>query len=160
MFCSKCGAEVSDNATFCTNCGAKIEKAPEEIKAAPLYDAAEVPVAPTPTETMLNADYSTPAPVAPVEPAADNSTAILTLGIVAVATALSAFGFPGIIVGAIGRKKAKKFIEDNGMIFGKAKVGSILAKVGIIVGIVMTVFWALYFIGIGALVGSQFYMNY
>ena len=158
MFCPNCGAEVSDNAAFCTNCGTKLEKAPEEIKAAPIYDAAEVPVAPTPTEAMLNADYNTPAPVAPVEPAADNSTAILTLGIIA--TAVSEFGIPGIIVGAIGRKKAKKFIDDNVMIFGKAKVGSILANVGIIVGIVMTVFWALYILGVGALVGSQLYMNY
>ena len=158
MFCSKCGAEVSNNATFCTNCGAKIEKAPEEIKAAPLYDAAEVPVAPTPTETMLNGQYNTAEPAPVNVPDAGLSNSILTLGIVALA--VSELGIPGIIVGAIGRKKAKKFIEDNGTIFGKAKVGSILAKAGLIVGIVMTVVWAIYALSVGALVGSQFYMNY
>jgi len=26
MFCTKCGAEIDDNAQFCENCGAKVEK--------------------------------------------------------------------------------------------------------------------------------------
>ena len=116
MYCNYCGAELNENASFCPNCG-------EQFK--------------------LNLPVEVQAP-ATAAPAADepSSTPILVLGIIAAAA--SDFGIPGIVLGAIGRKKAKAYLEKKGEIKGKALVGSILSKVGLILGIVMTVFWTMY----------------
>ena len=65
------------------------------------------------------------------------------MGIVAVA--LSCFiTIGGIICGAIGLSKAKKFAEENGQIFGKAKVGKFLSLGGLIAGCVLTAYYAVY----------------
>lgn len=61
---------------------------------------------------------------------------------------------PAIILGAIGRKKGKAFIAAGGELTGAAKTGFILCKVGIILGIIATVFLVIYIIAYGALVGS------
>ncbi len=45
----------------------------------------------------------------------------------------------GIIFGAIGLKKGKQFIAAGGTLTGTAKVGYILSRVGLILGIVSTV---------------------
>lgn len=45
----------------------------------------------------------------------------------------------GIIFGAIGLSKSKKFVAEGGELVGKAKVGKILSLVGIILGIVVTI---------------------
>ena len=69
---------------------------------------------------------------------------LLVLGILAVVFA--ELGIPGIILGAIGRSKGKKFVQAGGTLTGAAKVGYILSLVGLILGIVMTVFWVIYLI--------------
>ena len=69
---------------------------------------------------------------------------LLVLGILAVV--LAELGIPGIILGAIGRSKGKKFVQAGGTLTGAAKVGYILSLVGLILGIVMTVFWVIYLI--------------
>ena len=46
--------------------------------------------------------------------------------------------FAGIIFGAIGLSKAKKFIEEAGQLYGKAKVGKYLSLGGLIGGCVLT----------------------
>lgn len=77
----------------------------------------------------------------------------LILGIIA--ADIAALGIPGIILGAIGLSKSNKFIsEHGGKSFGMAKVGHILSKVGIGLGIAMTVVWAVYAIGMGAFIYS------
>lgn len=80
---------------------------------------------------------------------------ILPWGILSVAFA--ELGILGIIFGAIGRSKAKNY---PGTLTGAAKVGAILSKVGLILGIVMTVFWVLYIIILVAILSNgtvQFY---
>ncbi len=68
---------------------------------------------------------------------------VLTWGIVAAATCGT--GVLGIIFGIIGRKKVNQYLlENNGVTCGQVKAGSITSKVGLIVGIVMTVFWVIY----------------
>jgi hypothetical protein len=52
----------------------------------------------------------------------------------------------GIIFSAIGLNKAKAYVEQFGELTGKAKVGRILAKVGLILSIIMAAFWVLYII--------------
>ena len=56
----------------------------------------------------------------------------------------------GIIFGAIGKKKANEFIAQGGTLAGASKVGFILSKVGVILGIISTIFIVLYIILIAA----------
>ena len=128
MYCTKCGAEIAEGAAFCTNCGEPAVKA-EEVVEAVEEKAAEI--------------VTEAAPAATSAPAA-NPTPVLVMGIIAIATC--AYGILGIIFGAIGKKKAKAYLAETGSLTGAAKVGSILAKVGLIVGIVMTVVWLIYII--------------
>ena len=97
-----------------------------------------------------NPNYGAPVETVNAYPAETvSASSCMTLGIVA--TALSELGLPGIIVGAIGRKKANIFAsEHGGQVFGKAKVGRILSNVGFGLGIGMTVFWVIYIIVMAA----------
>jgi hypothetical protein len=63
-------------------------------------------------------------------------------------------GILGIIFGAIGRKKGKEFIAQGGELAGSSKVGFILSKVGLILGIIATIVIAIYLIVIIAGVAS------
>ena len=70
----------------------------------------------------------------------------LTLGILSLV-----FGsIVGIILGSIGRKKGKEFLAQGGELTGASKVGFILSKVGVILGIISTIFIMLYIILIAA----------
>lgn len=89
-------------------------------------------------------------------------TAVMVLGICA--AAFSECGLPGIILGIIGNNKAKAYVAAHGETCGKVKTGSILSKVGIIVGsitlacsIIALIVWLFVIIGIGA--GASL-MNY
>ncbi len=55
-----------------------------------------------------------------------------------------------IIFGAIGRKKGKAYIAQGGTLTGAAKVGFILSKVGLILGIISTVFLVIYIVLLAA----------
>ena len=71
---------------------------------------------------------------------------VLTFGILGLA--FSEFDILGIIFSAIGLKNAKLFLAENGALFGQAKVGRILAKVGLIVSIVYTALMPFIVIGL------------
>ncbi len=75
-------------------------------------------------------------------------SSVLTMGILAVA--LCEFGILGIIFGAIGKSKAKAYVAYYGATTGQVKAGSIMSKIGFIVGIVMTVIWTIYIIALAA----------
>ena len=129
----------------------------EPVAAAPAYEPAPAP-APAPAPTPVAAPVTPVQPVyasAPVnatanvaDPAADeDAKSLLTMGIVSVAlsaTVIPAIG--GLICGAIGLKKAKKFAEAYGQIYGKAKIGKYLSLGGLIYGAIITGFTALYII--------------
>lgn len=138
---------------------APVEAAPAPVAApveAPAPVAAPAP-APAPVEAIPVAPAPAPAPVAPapvaapvapaqpvyVAPAAAAKTAdgkpILILGIVAVACCVFYFfSLASIICGAIGLSKAKKFLEEQGQLYGVAKVGKYLSLGGLIGGCVIT----------------------
>lgn len=112
MFCKNCGQTMEEGRKFCPNCGAPVD-APAEPSGAPVYAERYEP--------------------------AMSSTPVLVWGIIGLAFSCSFyFSFLGIIFSAIGLSKAKAFFAANGQLFGKAKVGKILATVGLIVSIVMT----------------------
>ena len=73
---------------------------------------------------------------------------VLTMGILALAFMGS--GILGIIFGAIGKNKAKAYVDYYGETTGQVKAGSIMSKIGFIVGIIMTVIWVLYIILVAA----------
>ena len=49
----------------------------------------------------------------------------------------------GIILGAIGRSKGKKYIQADGTLTGSAKVGYILSKIAFVLGIISLVCYAI-----------------
>lgn len=136
MFCRNCGSQLVDGAAFCGNCGAKVEvqAAPQQ----PVYEAPQEPVYVAPQVAPVMASER------PQEDPELNSLATNTLVMGIVGLALSELGLPGLIVSNIGLNKADEFERKAGKLFGKAKVGRNLAKPGKIVGIVMTIFWAIY----------------
>lgn len=66
----------------------------------------------------------------------------------------------GIILGAIGRKKGKAYIAQGGTLTGASKVGYILSLVGIILGIIVTVYLVIVIIAAIATVGKTGYNYY
>ena len=143
MFCKNCGNQLPDNALFCGSCGTKVEApaAPQQ----PAYEAPQQPayVAPQPAPQQ-------PAYVAPqAAPQANDpykdelAGSVLSKGIAGLALSL-ALGVPGIIVSAGAKRKAREYESRYGELSGKAKVGSILSKVGLPVSIGMTVMYFLY----------------
>ena len=139
-----------------------VEPTPEDV---PVVEAAPVEPAPAPAPAPapqpqavpvqpvqpVQPVYAQPTPVAPVGgmpmgPADPGlATSILVMGIVAVATACTVwFGFLGIIFGIIGLNKAKKFTEECGQLFGKAKVGKFLSLGGLIGGSCVTAYVVFY----------------
>ena len=69
----------------------------------------------------------------------------MVIGILAVAFSVTyILSFLGIIFGAIGLTKAKKFSEECGQLFGKAKIGRFLSLGGLIAGSVITAYIAFY----------------
>lgn len=133
MICKNCGAEIADGSTFCTQCGAPVQQEQPQ---------------PTPVQQAYNAAVSNPAL---------NSTPILILGIIALA--LCAYVIPGIICGFICKSKVKAYQEAGGVLTGKAKVGSILGKVGLILSFVFIGIWLIYLIVIIA-TGAMTAFNY
>ena len=125
---------------------APVEPAPAPAPA-PAPQPQAVPVQPVQPVTPV---YAQPTPVAPLGGVMGPSdpglaTNILVMGIVAVATACTVwFGFLGIIFGIIGLNKAKKFTEECGQLFGKAKVGKFLSLGGLIAGSCVTAYVVLY----------------
>ena len=147
MFCKNCGNQLPDNALFCGSCGTKVEApaAPQQ----PAYEAPQQPayVAPQPAPQQ-------PAYVAPqAAPQANDpykdelAGSIMGTGIACLPLAF-VFGIPGIFVSASAKRKAREYESRYGELSGKAKVGSILAKVGLPLSLGMTGLYLLYAIAI------------
>ena len=67
----------------------------------------------------------------------------------AVAFAVSYYlGLGGVIFGIIGLNKAKKFTEECGQLYGKAKIGKFLSLGGLIGGAVLGGISLLYILGL------------
>ena len=131
---------------------APVQAAPVEAAPAPAPAPAPQPQAiPVQPVQPVQPVYAQPTPVAPMggmpmgpsDPGLAKN--ILVMGIVAVATACTVwFGFLGIIFGILGLNKAKKFTEECGQLYGKAKVGKFLSLGGLIGGACVTAYVAFY----------------
>ena len=91
------------------------------------------------------------------EPSRGEAIKSMVFGIIAAYFAWFPFmSVIGIIFGAIAKNKGTKIIFDSPASAATrnfAKAGRITGKVGFIAGIIMTIFWSLYFILIIALLG-------
>ena len=122
----------------------------EPVPVASPYEAAPAPApAPVPVAPVQPVYAATPVSPVGAAPAANNDLAksVLIMGILAVAFACSFYlSLGGVIFGAIGLSKAKKFMEECGQLFGKAKIGKYLSLGGLIGGCVMAGIAAIYFL--------------
>ena len=109
MFCSNCGKEIKDGATFCPECG-----------------AAQQGTTPPPTSNVGN--YATPTSQSTVQKAPYNTMCIVGLVISCISLLLNFWGLVGIagtVVSVIGLNSCKLKNEN-----GKA-----LAIIGIVIGV-------------------------
>ncbi len=166
MICTKCGAEIPEGAKFCINCGnAAVAAEPAPQPEQPVYEAPQQPAYEAPQQQPVYAApqqpqyqqpqyqqpqyqqptyYAQPAP----NPGVSGKPA-LTFGILGIIFACTFYlSFLGIIFSAIGLGKAKAFRAAAGQLYGPAKVGKILATIGLIVGIIMTVICLIVVIGL------------
>ncbi|MBR6039286.1 MAG: zinc ribbon domain-containing protein [Clostridia bacterium] len=143
MFCQNCGTQLPEDVKFCPECGAPVEII-DPLRNEPTVEEPVVAAAPVFEQPV----YETPTyrePVVQSSPEAQAlSTPILVFGILGLSFACIPYvNFLGIIFSAIAKKKVKQFLACGGVLSGKAKVGSILATVGLIIGIILTVIFAI-----------------
>ena len=130
-FCPNCGAELRDGVKFCENCGAPVVAAETVVEQA----VTEQPVYEQPVSEPVVVGNN------PEQNSAAKSALILSI----VGLVLAELGIPGIILSAIAKGKVKKAIA-LGATGAKVKVAKILSTIGLIVSILMTIFWFLYMI--------------
>lgn len=122
MYCKYCGNNVPDGSKYCPTCGGVIEERSESFDSAPAID-----------HTFGSAEFTSASASPAVSAEAESkSTKALVFGILSLAFA----GLLGLIFGIIGRKNANGYAALSPIgLDGKAKVGKILATVGIVVSI-------------------------
>lgn len=142
------------------------------VEPTPVEPVTAEPVQPQYQEPMQPQQYQQAPPVQPQyqqptqtqQPAgAPTPKTILILGIIGLAISWIPFAsIGGIIVSAIGMKKSNAYAAFGGVPCGMSITGRILARVGLIVSIVMTVFWAIWFtiVIIAAASYTPYYYNY
>lgn len=172
MFCQNCGASLEDGAKFCPNCGTPVAASvrptvqptgteprfEKTVYEQPAYEQPQAPVYEHPMYEQPAAPvYREPEATVVNEETNALGKATLIFGIIGLAFSLSFYmSFLGIIFSAIGRGKLKSYLASGGELAGKAKVGGILSKLGLIFGIILTAFFViwLFVIIIGAVNGN------
>ena len=130
MICKHCGNNIENNATFCPICGKIVS------------DGTSVGV------VEIDCDD---------ERRDSLGGRILGFGIMSLVFVNTFFlSFLGIIFGAIAKHKAARYADEFGETTGRATVGKHMGKIGLILGIVMTVLCVFYIVSlcIAALTGE------
>lgn len=137
MYCRHCGNLLSDDSRFCSKCGQPIEtiKTEEPVAEAPEIEQAYTIGQPDPAIEQKTAEEKT-----------SLASSVLTWGILSLAFAISGcIGLLGFIFSFIAKNKAAKYIAAYGEPEARVSIGKGLAKAGFIVGLIMMIFWTLYF---------------
>lgn len=122
MFCKKCGSALNDGAQFCPHCGQD-------------------------QTVVYNQEAATEATVVVEENTAEKEEmagGVFKFGLMGLIFSAVGITLLGIIFSAIGMNKAKKFRQIYQSLQGRAVAGNILAIIGLIEGIAVTVLIALY----------------
>ena len=123
MYCKHCGTDLEENVKFCPNCGAEQTAEAAEPVAKPVLD--------NEFEEKKNA----------------MAGSALVWGILGLVFAASSWlAILGIIFSGIAKKKVAEYVAFAGELEGRAKAGSILAKIGMIVGIITVIILAISFV--------------
>ena len=164
MFCTNCGASIQDGTNVCPVCGAPVQGAQPQSNQQPQFEQPQFNQPQFEQPQFNQPQFNQPYYQQPAVPSSVTPSSVLTWGIVGLAFSCTFFlSFLGIIFSVVGTKKAKKLAEESGQpLSGKAKVGGILAKVGLPLGIVLTILFVIYiivFVGIiaSAINGSVYY---
>jgi len=144
-FCKNCGTEIPEGARFCPACGTVSEEPAEAQQT--YYEQPEQ--AQQTYYAQPESEYSAPVEASPAE-----TGSIFGKGIAAVIMAwFPITSIVAIILGSIARKAFDEIYASGATISAKLRGGAILAKVGKIAGIVMTIFWVFYIIIIATAIG-------
>lgn len=160
MFCTKCGKEISNDAVFCPECGNRVgNNATSTQQTQNTYNPNPTYHQQTPPSSAKTSSYSNNNSSAYddyVSESEKNGLAvkILIFGILSLAISF----IPGWIFGSIAKNKAEEFTYLYGGLYGAAKVGKILGTIGLILSIISTIGFALYFAIICCSYGSMFLM--
>lgn len=174
MYCKKCGADIPDQSVVCPYCRFDLSAPMPQTLRTPAYREGytgsnagyeqpvyEQPVYEQPVYEQPPHQYIQPVPQYPGAPTPQqqsDSNTLLVFGILGLAFACTFFlSFLGIIFSAIAKGKSRDYLFRYGEHYGKAKVGRILANVGLPVGIVLTCFFVLYLTIYVAMLGYLFY---
>ena len=114
MFCKNCGAAAEDLAKFCENCGAALIHSP-----APM------------AEPFVDNEYG--------EQKDALSGQVFSLGLTGLIFSITSLAPIGIILSAVGMGRSRKYKRFAGKPEGRAKAGVILARIGLVVGILSLV---------------------
>ena len=129
MYCKHCGTDLEENVKFCPNCGAEQTAGAAEPVAEPIAD----------NEFEAKKDAM--------------AGSALVWGILGLVFAASSWlAILGIIFSGIAKKKVAEYVAFAGELEGRAKAGSILAKIGMIVGIITVIVLAISFV-VGVIAG-------
>ena len=145
--CTKCGAQIDDNAAFCPVCGNQ-ENAQQAQYQQPQYQQPQYQQ-PQYQQPQYQYQYQQPYPYQQTDP---NLSTAKTLGIIALVTFFLSIPIVPIICGGIGLSKANASLQMNPY-FQEMKTAKTLNLVGLILGIVQVIgFIVIYVIFAGALV--------
>lgn len=160
MFCKFCGKQIPDGAAFCPECGKPANTSANS-------DANANANANANAGTNTNANYQSvqSAPNYNFQQGNVNANvnrerdslagSVLTFAILGLAFASTfCLSFLGLIFSCISRSKINNYCLLFGNPHGKAKVGNILGKVGLILSIVLTAIFTLYLFIFVILLGS------
>lgn len=180
MYCKKCGADIPDKSVVCPYCRFDLmAPAPQTLRTPayregysggteaneqpvyeqPVYEQPvyEQPVCEQPVYEQPPHQYIQPVPEIPGVPTPQqqsDSNSLLVFGILGLAFACTFYlSFLGIIFSAIAKGKSRDYLFRYGAHYGKAKVGRILANIGLPVGIVLTCLFVTYLIVYVAILG-------
>lgn len=147
MYCKECGTILPEGATYCPECGSA-STVNQATYSSGSTNNNEWTKTNTTTPTYQNTTNYT-----------ELSKSILTKGILALVFSCTFWlSFLGIVFGCITSKRTQMFCNAGNVLTGKAKVGSILGKVGLILGIVLTAIFVIYLlVAIIAAVASTTY---
>ena len=145
-YCSNCGTQLEDDARFCTNCGSSYtepvvaEESPAAEAAAPLPTPEPVPETPTSEQEYY---YETREPVSK-----GKSITGLVFGAVGLGLSwlglLSLFGLISTALCIVGLIVSGSAYRETGS--KMARIGRILALIGLIVSVVLTVIFTILYI--------------